>query len=58
MVLCENIFQEKAYGDLEALSTDLLPKLFSLRNDVVANIRVCLARVISNQILNLGISFI
>lgn len=57
MVLCENIFKEQAYGELEALATDLLPKFLSLRNDVVANIRVCVARVIANHILNIGILF-
>lgn len=51
--LCKNIFKEKAYSSYEALSRDILPKLLSLRNDVVANIRVCLARVISTYILNI-----
>lgn len=50
---CENIFKEKAYENLDALSNDLLPKLFLLREDKVPNIRVCLARVISTYILNL-----
>lgn len=39
---------------MEAFSNDVLPKLFSMRTDVVANIRVCLARVITTYILNLG----
>lgn len=51
--LCENIFKEKAYGDLDELSNDILPKLFSMRDDVVANIRVCLARVVTSYILNI-----
>ncbi len=54
VVLCDNIFKEQAYQSLDEISTDLLPKLFSLRNDPVANIRVCLARVITSYLLNLG----
>lgn len=50
---CENILKEKAYVHLESLCTDLLPKMLSLRYDNVPNIRVCLARVISNYIIKL-----
>ncbi len=55
VVLCESILINKAYSDIEAFSKDFLPKLFAFRNEKVPNIRVLLARVIKNQLLNLGI---
>lgn len=47
VVLCENILQQNA-DSIENFTKDFLPSLLNLRNDQVANVRICLSRVLAN----------
>jgi serine/threonine-protein phosphatase 4 regulatory subunit 1 len=49
--LCSQILEQNA-DNFQAFSCDFLPHLLSLRNDKVPNIRLSLARVLSNYMGN------